>query len=70
MGFQAKRELLMQTGARYSEADGPLKSKILDEFVLATGYDRKYATRLLNPGSFNCRTTPTAPPMLNRAKVQ
>jgi hypothetical protein len=48
MSFQAKRELLMQTGARYSEADGPLKSKILDEFVLATGYDRKYATRLLN----------------------
>ena len=38
----------MQTGVRYSEADGRLKSKILDEFVLATGYDRKYATRLLN----------------------
>jgi len=48
MGFQAKRELLLQTGLRYGEASGQLKSNILDEFVLATGYDRKYAIRLLN----------------------
>ena len=48
MGFQAKRELLLQTGARYSQAEGQGKTTILDEFVLATGYDRKYAIRLLN----------------------
>ena len=48
MGFQAKRELLLQTGLRYSEASGEFKTRILDEFVLATGYDRKYAIRLLN----------------------
>ncbi len=47
MGFQAKRELLLQTGLRYSEASGQFKTAILDEFVLATGYDRKYAIRLL-----------------------
>lgn len=48
MGFQAKRELLLQTGLRYSEATGEGKTTILDEFVLATGYARKYAIRLLN----------------------
>ncbi len=48
MGFQAKRELLLQTGLRYSEASGHLKTNILDEFVMATGYNRKYAIRLLN----------------------
>jgi len=48
MSFQAKRELLLQTGQRYRTADSPMKTTILDEFVLATGYDRKYAIRLLN----------------------
>lgn len=48
MGFQAKRELLLQTGARYRDTSTKAKSQILDEFVLATGYDRKYAIRLLN----------------------
>src|ERR1017187_6679140 len=48
MGFQAKRELLLQMGARYSEATSQTRATILDEFVLATGYNRKYAIRLLN----------------------
>lgn len=48
MGFQARRELLLQTRTRYCEAAGQAKTAILDEFVLATGYDRKYAIRLLN----------------------
>ena len=47
MSFQAKRELLAQTTGRYQAADSIQKSRILDEFVAATGYTRKYAIRVL-----------------------
>jgi hypothetical protein len=47
MSFQARRELLAQVALRYREAGGRQKSLILDEFVAATGYQRKYAIRLL-----------------------
>ncbi len=48
MGYRAKRELLVQIAPRYREASSVLKEVILDEFVAATGYVRKYAIRLLN----------------------
>ena len=47
MSFQAKRELLVQIAGRYRDASSTHKSQILDEFVAATGYARKYAIRLL-----------------------
>ncbi|MGO8948343.1 MAG: integrase catalytic domain-containing protein [Ktedonobacterales bacterium] len=47
MSFQAKRELLAQIAGRYRDASSTHKSQILDEFVAATGYARKYAIRLL-----------------------
>ena len=47
MSFRAKRELLLQVSPRYQEASHQQKSIILDEFVAATGYARKYAIRLL-----------------------
>ncbi|NTU80196.1 MAG: transposase family protein [Chloroflexales bacterium] len=47
MSYRAKRELLAQTAPRYQEASHQQKSVILDEFVAATGYARKYAIRLL-----------------------
>jgi len=47
MSFQAKRELLAQTAPRYGAAPPRQKRAILDEFVAATGYARKYAIRLL-----------------------
>jgi len=47
MSFQAKRELLAQIGPRYREASHAQRSVILNEFVAATGYARKYAIRLL-----------------------
>ncbi len=47
MSFEAKRELLLQTRGRYREASRARRSVILDEFVAATGYERKYAIRLL-----------------------
>jgi hypothetical protein len=48
MSFQAKRELLAQVASRYREAKRAQKSVILNEFVAATGYQRKYAIRLLS----------------------
>jgi hypothetical protein len=47
MSFQAKRELLAQTAPRYRAASPRQKRAILDEFVAATGYARKYAIQLL-----------------------
>ncbi len=48
MSFRAKRELLSQISPRYREASDSQKRTILDQFVAATGYVRKYAIRLLN----------------------
>jgi hypothetical protein len=47
MSFRAKRELLAQVAPRYHQSSPTQKSLILDEFVAATGYARKYAIRLL-----------------------
>ena len=47
MSFQAKRELLARVVPRYQSATLQQKSVILNEFVAATGYARKYAIRLL-----------------------
>lgn len=48
LSFRAKRELLLQIAPRYREASAAQKGVILDEFVAATGYARKYAIRVLN----------------------
>ena len=48
LSFESKRELLLQIAPRYREASSTLKTVILDEFVAATGYARKYAIRLLS----------------------
>lgn len=48
MSFQSKRELLQQVAPRYQAADSKEKTIMLDEFVAATGYARKYAIRLLD----------------------
>lgn len=47
MSFQGKRELLAQVAPRYREASRKQKTLILNEFIAATGYARKYAIRLL-----------------------
>jgi hypothetical protein len=54
MSFRAKRELLVQVAPRYREATQKQKSVVLDEFLAATGYARKYAIRLF--------AQPIAPP--------
>jgi len=48
MSFRSKRELLLQTAPRYQQATESEKVAILNEFVAATSYARKYAIRLLN----------------------
>ena len=65
MSFQAKRELLAQTGPRYRVAPLQQKRAILDEFVAATGYARKYAIRLLGQPSI----PPSAPVTRPRART-
>jgi hypothetical protein len=47
MSFRAKRELLVQVAPRNQAARHGQRSAMLDEFVAVTGYDRKYAIRLL-----------------------
>lgn len=47
MSYRAKRELWAQIAPRYREVPITQKTVILDEFIAATGYDRKYAIRLL-----------------------
>ncbi len=47
MSYRSKHELLSQVAARYQLASHGQKSAMLDVFVAATGYARKYAIRVL-----------------------
>lgn len=48
MCLSARAELLVSVRQKYRNADWETKRKILDGFIAATEYDRKYAIRLLN----------------------
>ena len=48
MSLQSRRELIAAVAPRYRAAHSADKHQILDEFVAATGYHRKYAIRVLN----------------------
>ena len=48
LNMRMKQALARETCKRYQKANKKGKSKILDEFVLTTGYHRKYAFALLN----------------------
>ena len=50
MSQRSKRELLEAIRPRYLKANKLGKQRILDEFVAATGYHRKYAIRVLKNG--------------------
>ncbi len=47
MSLSAKRELLFRMQSRYLVAGREQKGEILDGFVAATGYHRKYAASVL-----------------------
>lgn len=51
MSLQSRRELLINIRNKYKEGTWNEKGKILDGFVAATGYDRKYAIRALKSSS-------------------
>lgn len=50
MTRKSKHELARALGPSYRRASKAEKGRILDQFVLATGYNRKYAGRLLKHG--------------------
>lgn len=50
MSQRSKKELTESIRGRYLKANKAKKQQILDEFVAATGYHRKYAIRLLRHG--------------------
>lgn len=50
MSQRSKRELLEAIRPRYLKANKKGKTKIVDEFVVATNYHRKYALRVLKHG--------------------
>jgi hypothetical protein len=50
MSQRSKRELLEEIRPRYRIAKKQEKHKILDEFMVTTGFHRKYAIRVLNHG--------------------
>lgn len=47
MSIRSRRELLGQVAPRYRESSRKEKSNILKEFVASTGYNQKYAIRLM-----------------------
>jgi hypothetical protein len=54
MSKKSKDELTKRTHARYLQASKSEKTRILDEFVAATGYHRKHAIRKLRQGIPEC----------------
>ena len=48
MNLETRRHILINIRNQYQRSDWLLKNKLLDGFVAASGYDRKYAIKLLN----------------------
>jgi hypothetical protein len=48
MSLESRRELLINVRELYKKGNWLEKGKILDGFIAASGYDRKYAIRLMN----------------------
>ena len=61
MSLLSRRELLRSITQRYRAAGRKDKQRILDEFVEATGYHRKYAVALLNKTAESPLTTERKP---------
>ena len=56
MSLPSRREYLKQQKARYLKASKPEKSIMLSEFCQNTGYNKKYAIRILAAGhSYKCK---------------
>ena len=55
MSKKSKDDLVKRTHPRYLQANRNEKTRILDEFVAATGFHRKHAIRTLRKGIPECR---------------
>ena len=55
----ARKELLTALRDRYARGNKIDKGAILDEFVTPTGYNRKYATRILGNAASSAPAAPT-----------
>src|SRR5271166_5648781 len=58
VSMTTRDELILAIADRYREGERAQKARILDEFVVITGYHRKHAMRLLRSGRLNRRSTP------------
>ena len=47
LDMKTKQKLSEETAKRYCTANKKLKTKIIDEFIATTGYNRKYAIHIL-----------------------
>jgi hypothetical protein len=65
MNLKTRREILNNIRNQYQEADWLGKTKLLDGFVAASGYDRKYAIKLLNS-----KETINKPPQTRQSKIK
>jgi hypothetical protein len=65
MNLTTLREILNNIRNQYQEADWLGKTKLLDGFVAASGYDRKYAIKLLNS-----KETINKPPQARQSKIK
>jgi hypothetical protein len=63
--YKTRREILNNIRNQYQEADWLGKTKLLDGFVATSGYDRKYAIKLLNS-----KETINKPPQARQSKIK
>jgi len=66
MSLSSRRELIHSVGHRYAGAGRKDKGRILDEFVAATGYHRKYAIAILGFSDANGTTAKRESPRRKR----
>jgi hypothetical protein len=69
MSQRSKRELWETVQPRYLIAPKSEKQKILDEFIAATGFHRKYANRILKHGYPRCQGRKKGKQPLYRGEV-
>ncbi len=70
MSLTARKELILSVWQKYHDANWSSKGKILDGFVAATGYDRKYSIQLLNATKKPSVTQKRSLPKKNDAQLR
>jgi len=68
LNMAEKKKVTAVNGKRYRAADRKGKTKILDEFTATTGYNRKYAVRVLKNAGRTVFGTTDGKPVKYKAK--